>query len=856
MRTEQYIISGMMCAACSASVERVTRKLTGVQESDVNLTTERMRIVYDENEVDSEAIIQKVAKAGFGCELEEVLSVEEALNAQVGNHAAQQDFVSHEAEELKQGKKRQEVLKYMTGNRQTNRDGHGGAVRQTIVNKNTRQDKRRREQEANRRILRDKRNRLIATMVFAVILLYVSMGHMLPFPLPLPHIMDMHAYPVNFAMTQMILTIPVLVLNYELFVSGIKSLKNLHPNMNALVTIGCGTSFIYSIIATYLISVEHDYVHQLYFESSAVVVAFICLGKFLEKNNKEKTKGAIYELMALVPDTAFRVGEDDSITEIAVEDVRLKDILLVKPGSKVPIDGVVTKGETSVDESMLTGESIPVEKQAGDTLIGGSINQNGMVYMEVTKVGEDTTLAKIIRFVEDAQGKKAPISKVADQVAGVFVPTVICLAVLAAVVWAVLGYEVSFVLTIFTAVLVVACPCALGLATPTAIMVGTGLGAKYGILVRSGEALEQIHKVTAVVLDKTGTITKGQPEVIEILVKNQGEQIKENENSEPGKMQKLTKQQLKVLRLAAMVEKGSTHPLAEAVVKKWEEHAKEDVCDLEDNTEVDSGNKEQKTSCNVPLDEITGFTNISGKGIMAVFREKNIYVGNEALMEEYGISLREWREPVLQKGQSGATHVFVAEDKEIVGVLFIADGVKETSREAVKKLKDKGIKVYMITGDREQAAKAVADEVGIDNVFAGVLPEQKAGYIEKLQKQGETVMMVGDGINDAPALIQADTGCAIGSGSDIALESGDIVLMKSDLNDVARAIELSRLTIRNVKQNLFWAFCYNTVGIPVAAGMLYPVWGKLFDPQFAGMAMALSSVCVVGNALRLRGRKL
>ncbi|MCM1180451.1 MAG: heavy metal translocating P-type ATPase [Clostridium sp.] len=784
MQTEQYIISGMMCAACSASVERVTRKLAGVQESDVNLTTERMRICYDENEVDAETIIQTVVKAGFGCELEEVQSAGETAGVQTANS-------------------------------------------------DTRQDKRRREQEANRKILRDKRYRLIATMIFAVILLYVSMGHMLPVPLPLPHIMDMHAYPVNFAMTQMILTIPVLALNYELFVSGVKSLKNLHPNMNALVTIGCGTSFLYSIIATYLISVEPDYVHQLYFESSAVVVAFICLGKFLEKNNKEKTKGAIYELMALVPDTAFRVGENDSITEIAAEDVRLKDILLVKPGSKVPIDGIVIKGETSVDESMLTGESIPVEKQPGDALIGGSINQNGMVYMEVTKVGEDTTLAKIIQFVEDAQGKKAPISKVADRVAGVFVPTVICIAVLAAVVWALLGYEVSFVLTIFTAVLVVACPCALGLATPTAIMVGTGLGAKYGILVRSGEALEQIHKVTAVVLDKTGTITKGQPEVTDILVNNQANHNEKDEDVKPDEGNAFTGQQLYVLRLAASVEKGSTHPLAEAVAKKWEEHA-----------------------CNTPLHEITGFTNISGKGIMAVSEGKNIYVGNQALMEEHGIFVEDWTASVMRKEQKGATYVFVAEDNEIVGVLLIADGVKETSKEAVAKLKDKGIGVYMITGDREQAAKAVADEVGIDNVFAGVLPEQKAGYIEELQKQGETVMMVGDGINDAPALIQADTGCAIGSGSDIALESGDIVLMKSDLNDVVRAIELSRLTIRNVKQNLFWAFCYNTVGIPVAAGVLYPVWGKLFDPQFAGMTMALSSVCVVGNALRLRGKKL
>lgn len=795
MRREQYKITGMMCAACSASVERVTRKLAGVTESDVNLTTERMRIVYDEKKLDSETIIDKVVKAGFGCELEEVLDTGQSVNNQ---------------------------------------------NEQPVNNQNERQDKRRMEQAENQKVLQDKKRRLFATMTFTVVLLYVSMGHMLPFPLPLPHIMDMHDYPVNFAMTQLILTIPILTLNYELFVSGVKSLRNLHPNMNALVTIGCGTSFLYSIVATYLISVDGHYVHQLYFESAAVVVAFVSLGKFLEKNNKEKTKGAIYELMALVPDTAFRVGENDSVTEISLEDVRLGDVLLVKPGSKVPIDGVVIRGETSVDESMLTGESIPVEKQAGDSLIGGSINQNGMVYMEVTKVGEDTTLAKIIRFVEDAQGKKAPISKVADRVAGVFVPAVICLAVIAAVVWAVLGYEISFVLTIFTAVLVIACPCALGLATPTAIMVGTGLGAKYGILVRSGEALEEIYKVTAVVLDKTGTITKGQPEVVDILVKNGSE--KENRNQGDGNKaveSGFTIEQLKVLQLAAAVEKGSAHPLAEAVVQKWEEE------------KAAAGGGADET-----LHEITEFMNISGKGVMAMCNGGNIYVGNETLMEEQNISFAGWQQEMERAKQTGTTYVFVAKEREIIGILLIADAVKETSAEAIKNLKKRGMKVYMITGDREHAAWAVAEKVSIDHVFAGVLPEQKAGYIEELQKQGETVMMVGDGINDAPALIQADIGCAIGNGSDIALESGDIVLMKSDLKDVEKAMELSRLTIRNVKQNLFWAFCYNTVGLPIAAGLLYPVWGKLLDPQFAGMAMALSSVCVVGNALRLRGKKL
>lgn len=775
MRVEQYKITGMMCAACSASVERVTRRLAGVKSSDVNLTTERMRIEYDEAVLEAKQIIETVNKAGFGCEKEE-------------------DCARSQSEQTIQTQ-----------------------VNKPIYNENRRQNKRKEEQLVNQAVMRGKKRRLVATMFFTFFLLYVSMGHMLPIPMPLPTIMDMHRYPVNFALTQLLFTIPILVLNYSLFVSGVKSLKNLHPNMNALVTIGCGTSFLYSVIVTYLISIDSKYVHQLYFESSAVVVAFVSLGKFLEHNNKEKTKGAIYELMALVPDTAFRVGEKGEVIEIPIEQVCLGDTLVVKPGSKIPIDGVITNGVTSVDESMLTGESIPVEKGVGDELIGGSINQNGLVHLQVTKVGEDTTLAKIIQFVEDAQGKKAPISKIADRVAGVFVPTVICIAFVAAIVWAVLGHDLSFVLTIFTAVLVIACPCALGLATPTAIMVGTGLGAKNGMLIRSGEALEQIHKVTAVVLDKTGTITKGMPEVTRVLVLDNH----------------VAKRKKEVLFLAASVEKGSTHPLAEAVVQKWKQ------LDLNDN-----------------LLEVTSLNNISGKGIVAACDGRNIYIGNETLMQENNIMLDGWEMQIKEAMDSGATYVFVAENTEVIGILLIEDQIKDTSKEAVYELKNQGIKVFMITGDREHAAKSTANKVGIENVFAGVLPEQKAQYIENLQKQGEIVMMVGDGINDAPALIQADTGCAIGNGSDIALESGDVVLMKSDLRDVSKAIKLSKLTIQNVKQNLFWAFCYNAIGIPFAAGVFYPIAGKLLDPQFAGMAMALSSVCVVGNALRLRTKRL
>ncbi len=850
MREEKYRITGMSCAACSASVERVTRKLEGVSESEVNLTTETMRIVYDENVVGEEQIVAKVKKAGFGCEkLEDEAAKIETIGAEMTVHAKK-----HHAEEksveadVEVDDKAMNERNPVEGKAVDSTQETGSPSSKATISK--RQEQRKKDQEEARKILNAKKQKLIVTMFFAVLLLYVSMGHMLPTPLPVPEIMSMDKYPVNFALTQLLLTIPILVLNFELFVSGVKSLKNLHPNMNALVTIGCVTSFVYSLIITYLISVDSTHVHELYYESSAVVVAFISLGKYLESNNKEKTKGAIYELMALVPEVAYKVKADDTVTELPIEQVRIGDVLLVKPGNKVPIDGVVTKGESGVDESMLTGESMPVHKTVGDTLIGGSVNQNGALYMEVTKVGEDTTLSKIIHFVEEAQGKKAPISKIADQVAGVFVPTVIVIAFIAAGVWAFLGFPSAFVLKIFTAVLVIACPCALGLATPTAIMVGTGLGARYGILVRSGEALEQVHKVTAVVLDKTGTITKGEPEVVDMLVK---------EGVDPSD----------VLYLAAMVEKVSDHPLAQAVVNCYEGvygKIKSDITDFENVSgkgiraklvcsEIVVGKEEKKGAS--AIDDNNGktdafATDVNNEKILL----SEMCVGNEALMKDCNIDLFSWKQECEKASNTGSTLVYVAQDGKLIGIILIADAVKDTSKEAVATLQDKGLKVYMITGDREPAAKDIAGQVGIDNVFAGVLPEEKAGYIKELQDNKEVVMMVGDGINDAPALTQADIGCAIGNGSDIALESGDIVLMKSDLQDVAKAIKLSKLTIRNVKQNLFWAFCYNVIGIPIAAGVLYPVAGQLLSPHFAGLAMALSSVCVVSNALRLRRKKL
>lgn len=741
MKKETYKVEGMTCAACAASVERVTKKLEGVALSEVNLATNKLTISYDEKKVTPEMIMEKVQKAGFSIAIEE-----------------KEKKVKHEKDN--EGKK--------------------------------------------------ERASLIAAAVLTVILLYVSMGHMLPKPLPLPRFMEMSANPANFALTQLILTAPVLFLGRRFFINGYKALFHLNPNMDSLVAIGVTTSFVYSLVMTYMIPAYMHAVHNLYYESAAVIITLIMLGKYLEANSKRKTQSAIKKLMELAPDVAVVVNEDGTWLETPVSQVKVGDIVLVKPGAKVPLDGVVIKGESGVDESMITGESIPVEKSTGDNVIGGSVNYNGALYVKVTKVGGDTVLAKIIKFVEDAQGKKAPISKIADKVAGYFVPVVIGIALVSFVAWAIAQKDVAFALKIFTAVLVIACPCALGLATPTAIMVGTGLGASKGILIRSGEALEITHKTDTVVLDKTGTVTEGKPVVAEIAAFG----IEEKE----------------LLKIAASAESVSEHPLAKAIVE-----AKEDEAELY---------------------KIKEFNSLTGQGINATFEDgRKVVVGNRKLIENAGIAedLAAVAERMSEKGQ---TAVFVVADGAVKGIIGISDKVKETSREAIEKLKSENIKVYLMTGDNSKTAEHIAKTVGVDEVFAEVMPEDKAAYVEKLQKEGRKVMMVGDGINDAPALTQADVGVAIGSGSDIAIESGDIVLMKSDLNDVYRAIKLSKYTIRNIKQNLFWAFFYNVIGIPVAAGVLYPVTGTLLSPMIAAFAMSLSSVFVVGNALRLRAKKL
>ena len=746
MITEKYNISGMTCAACSSAVERVTRKLESVAESNVNLTTGILTITYDENKLTPADIITKVERAGFGAELYMEKNKEEKAEAQ-----------EHLEEEVKKTK-----------------------------------------------------HRLIANIILSIPLLYICLGHMLPIPMPLPSFMDMHMHPMTFAVIQLVLTICVLFNGRKFYIVGFKSLFKGNPNMDSLVALGTGSAFLYSFVMTIMIPHDHTCVHNLYYESAAMVVTLVMVGKYMEGRSKNKTSEAIRKLMELAPDTAIvlRNGEQK---EVPVEQVVRGEMILIKPGSRIPLDGVVMEGTTSVDESMLTGESIPVEKEVDDEVIGGSVNYQGAIVVKVTRVGADTTLAKIVKMMEDAQGKKAPISKLADTVAGYFVPVVMAIAIVAAIIWTLLGHDITFVLTIFVSVLVIACPCALGLATPTAIMVGTGLGANHGILIKSGEALEISHKVDAVVLDKTGTITEGKPAVMKVI----SHSISEEE----------------LLKIAASCELVSEHPLGQAIV---------------------NGAKEK----GIELAKVVDFQSITGQGIEAVLEGKTYYIGNKKLCVEQKIDFTEYEAEAAQIANKGQTPMFVGLEGKVIGIVSVADTLKETSVEAIRKIKELGIEVHMLTGDNKLTAEYIGKKVGVDHVIAEVLPNDKASVVENLQKQGKCVMMVGDGINDAPALVQANVGVAIGSGSDIALDSSDVVLMKSDLNDVYKAIKLSKATIRNIKQNLFWAFFYNACGLPIAAGVLYPINGMLLSPIIGGLAMSFSSVFVVSNALRLRTTKL
>lgn len=642
-------------------------------------------------------------------------------------------------------------------------------------------------------------------------LLYISMGSMIG--LPLPAFLDSRAHPITFVLAQLLLTLPAIGIGRSFYTRGFRNLAKRHPNMDSLIAVGTSAAFLYSLYSVVqVLSGHYSFVHQLYFESVGVIITLVLLGKYLEGNAKDRTSQAIQSLMSLVPSqaTVVRYGE---VVTIDTEDIKLGDIVRIKPGERMPVDGIVVSGQTYVDESMMTGESVPVEKSIGDRITSATVNQTGSIDYEATKVGSDTTLAQIVHLVEEAQGSKAPIAVMADKISLYFVPIVLLLAILAALTWFfIAGKSLQFSLSIFIAVLVIACPCALGLATPTAIMVGTGKGAENGVLIKSGQVLEAARMVNTVVLDKTGTITEGKPSLTDVLTFG-------------------TISRGDLLSLIASSEQHSEHPLATAILQ---------AVQAED----------------VSLTPVTDFQAVSGKGIVAQVNDQEILIGNESLMKQYQVELGEHISDLISLSHQGKTAMLVALDKHLVGIVAVADQIKKNSREAIYELQKMGLEVIMLTGDREETAQAVAREAGVHQVIAGVFPDGKAALVKDLQVKGKKVAMVGDGINDAPALVQAEVGVAIGSGTDVAIDSADIVLMHSDLLDVVTAIRLSQATIKNIKENLFWAFAYNTLGIPVAMGFLYIFGGPLLNPMLAGLAMSFSSVSVVTNALRLRRFKL
>jgi Cu+-exporting ATPase len=809
MAAKTYKIEGMTCAACARAVERTTKKLQGVKESNVNLATEKLSIDFDESQLSFEDIQAAIEKAGYkaisdsaskslkiegmtcaACAktIERVTGKLDGVSDTNVNYASEKLNISYDSSKIKMSDIRRAVEKA----------GYKLVEEEVSVDA----DRERKEKE-----IKTLWYKFIISAIFTVPLLYITMGHMMG--LPLPEMIDPMMDPMNFAILQLILTIPVLIAGYKYYKVGFTTLIKGSPNMDSLIAIGTSAAVIYGFYAVYKIyDGEVHFYKNLYFESAAVIITLITLGKYLESVTKGKTSEAIKKLMGLAPKTAIIIRNGVE-TEIPIDEVEVGDIILVKPGEKMPVDGEVIEGITSVDESMLTGESIPVEKSVGDKIIGASINKNGMIKYKATKVGKDTALAQIIKLVEDAQGSKAPIAKLADIISGYFVPIVIVLSLVSGLGWYFLGAETAvFSITIFISVLVIACPCALGLATPTAIMVGTGKGAEYGVLIKSGTALEVSHKIQTIVFDKTGTITEGKPKVTDIIVT---EGMKEND----------------LLQLAASAEKGSEHPLGEAIVKGAEEKGLE-------------------------FKKVDSFKAIPGHGIEVQIEGKNIQAGNKKLMVENQISFGSLEETSDRLASEGKTPMYIAIDNKLVGIVAVADTVKENSKKAIERLHHMGIEVAMITGDNKRTAEAIAKQVGIDRILAEVLPQDKANEVKKLQAEGKKVAMVGDGINDAPALAQADIGIAIGSGTDVAMESADIVLMRSDLMDVPTAIQLSKSTIRNIKQNLFWAFGYNTLGIPVAMGILHIFGGPLLNPMIAAAAMSLSSVSVLTNALRLK----
>ncbi|HRC81568.1 MAG TPA: heavy metal translocating P-type ATPase [Sedimentibacter sp.] len=748
MKTQKFEVTGMTCSACSARIEKNINKTDGVIEASVNLLTNSMIVKYDESVLSVDEIIKVVENTGYGA-------------------SPVQD-------------KKKEVKS---------------------------------QAKDDKSEIREMKKRVIISLIFAAPLFYISMGHMLKWPLP--EIFHGEENALIFAFTQFLLCLPVILVNNKYYKVGFKTLFKGSPNMDSLIAIGTSAAAAYGVYAIYKIGyglghMDMDMVMQfsmdLYFESAAVVLALITLGKFLEARAKGRTSDAIRKLMDLSPKTAL-VERDGTEREIPVEEVVKGDIVIVKPGQSIPVDGTIVFGSSSVDESMLTGESMPVEKKVGDKVVGASINKSGFFKFRAERVGDDTTLAQIIKLVEEASSSKAPISKLADKISGIFVPVVIIIAVAATIVWLILGADFEFALSIGIAVLVISCPCALGLATPTAIMVGTGKGAENGILIKSAEALEIAHHVGTVVMDKTGTITEGKPKVTDLVAHEIDE--------------------LEMLRIAASAEKGSEHPLADAIV-------------------------EEARKQNLDLYDAENFEAIPGQGLMSDIKGKKYYLGNLRLVEEQNIDIKNFEETAAKFADEGKTPLYFADEKEVLGIIAVADVVKPTSRAAIEEFEAMGIEVVMLTGDNKKTAEAIRKQLGISRTLAEVLPQDKEKEIRKIQEQGKKVAMIGDGINDAPALARADVGIAIGAGTDVAIESADIVLVRSDLMDAVTAVQLSKATIKNIKQNLFWAFIYNTIGIPLAAGAFYGILGWKLNPMFAGAAMSLSSVSVVSNALRLK----
>ena len=755
MKKEQFNVTGMTCAACSARVEKAVGKLPGVDKIAVNLLKNSMVVEYDETALDTQKIIGAVTEAGYGASLKEAARHGKASKSM---QASANDIARQEYETVKK--------------------------------------------------------RLKLSLVFAVPLSYISMGHMMGWPLPEIFLGVENA--MIFSLTLLLLVIPVVFINFKFFRVGFKTLFAASPNMDSLIAIGASASLVYGVYALYKIAygfghgdlaLVHRFSMDLYFESAGMILTLITFGKFLEARAKGRTSDAITKLMDLAPKTAV-VERDGAELEIPVEEVEKGDILVVRSGMSVPVDGVLTEGHAAVDESAITGESIPVEKENGSKVTGATVVKSGFFKMRADRVGEDTTLAQIVRLVDDATSSKPPIAKMADKVSGVFVPAVIGIALVTAAVWLLLGESFEFALSNAIAVLVISCPCALGLATPTAIMVGTGRGAASGVLIKSAEALETVHEVNTIVLDKTGTITQGEPGVTDVLYsKSAGE--------------------AQLVKTAASLEKYSEHPLAQAIVKY----------------------AEQK---NVQLAPVTGFAQQAGSGIKGVCGGEPCFGGNRKMLQDAGLYNDDIKTLEEKLADEGKTPLFFARGGRLLGIIALADMVKPTSRAAIAELKRMGLEVVMLTGDNARTAQAIQKEVGADRVVAEVLPQDKETEIRRLQQQGKKVAMVGDGINDAPALARADVGIAIGAGTDIAIESADLVLMKNDLLDVAGAVQLGHAVIRNIKQNLFWALFYNAICIPVAAGVFYPLLGIKLSPMLGALAMSFSSVFVVTNALRLR----